>query len=101
MRLPAFLKAQAEEEGLEGEERRDRNGQCAEGASRETGQGEVGSAGSGGDSHEKSNSWDADWGVERDCSDCVEGFEEGERRCEETGNSEGVRVVRRAFGGRG
>src|SRR2546427_9674280 len=97
MRLPAFLKAQVEEEGLEGEERRDRNGQCAEAASRETGQGGVGSAGSGGDSHEKSNSWGADWGGEGDCRDCVEGFEEGERRCEESGNREGVRVLRSAF----
>src|SRR5260370_13109667 len=63
------------------------------GARRETGQGQVGSAGSGVYCNEKGNSGDAAGRMERDCSHCVARPEEGERCSEEAGNSQGVRVL--------
>src|SRR5260370_29258497 len=63
------------------------------GARRETGQGEVGSAGSGVYCDEKGNSGDAAGRMERYCGDCLARFEKGERCSEEAGNSQGVRVL--------
>jgi len=56
------------------------------GASRETGQGEVGSAGCRVDCDEESDSGNAEGGVERDCGNCVERFEEGGRGGSEAGD---------------